>query len=189
MEFPVNKYRVEPGNVHHIHYVASVSIGNVTRTKANPPKDCTAEDIPGTYVTTDGIADCIQYGDKCVCPYATDLMGKVVLVPGFNCGIIKYANNNEFQFISRKGIGASVDEKQIEYPLCPDEEIPPNSYYYSGGIPCDSTIKAINGINEKLIPFIAGPGIKIDTEDNIIRLSIDTSALKGKCEDECGNTN
>ena len=43
MIFPNNKYKVEPGNIHHIHYIASINIANVERTHAMPPTDCTIE--------------------------------------------------------------------------------------------------------------------------------------------------
>ena len=59
---------------------------------------------------------------------------------------------------------------------------------YSGGIKCTDTIKSINGINKKTVPIVAGPGIEYEVDGNTIYLDVDMNAVKGSCEDECGNT-
>lgn len=191
MIFPNNKYRVEPGNVHHIHYISSINIANVERTHAIPPRDCIIDEMPDTYVTNKipDNNDYFIYDSKYVYPYKRDIIGNVTIVPGFNCSVIKVTNNNELQIIASKGNGYSMIEQQRPYPIYDGEEIPSKSNMYSGGIKCTDTIKAINGINKKTVPIIAGPGIEYEVEDNTIYLDVDMNAVKGSCEDECGNTN
>ena len=191
MIFPDNKYKVEPGNVHHIHYIASVNIANVERTLAEPPCGCTKEEMPGIYVTDKEPDDgkYFIYEEKYIYPYATDITGNITLVPGFNCSVSKIANNNELQIVANKDEGYSVIELQYPYPIYDGEEIPENSNLYNGGIRCTDTVKAINGINKKSVPLIIGPGILYEVDGNTIYLDVDMNSVKGKCADECGNTN
>lgn len=191
MIFEDNKYKVEPSNIHHIHYIESINIANVERTHAIPPCGCTVEQMPGRYVTNKepDNHDYFMFEDKYVYPYKRNIIGNVTMIPGFNCSIAKVSNNNELQIVANKNDGYSVREAQIPYPIYDGEEIPPRSNMYSGGIPCTETIKAINGINKKTVPIIIGPGIDYEVEDNKIYLNINKNAVKGKCEDECGNTN
>jgi len=187
--FEKDKYKVEPGNVHHIQSIISFNIANVERTLADPPCNCTAEDIPDTYVTQKGMA-LTTYKDKNVYEYARDITGNVTLAPGFNCGIIKISSNNELQLIASKGMGASISEPQVEYELYEGEleNKPENASSMTGGISCATTIKAINGTNNPHIVFNAGAGIDITVEDNIVYLDVNERMLNGECENGCENT-
>lgn len=184
--FDKDKYKVEPGNIHHIASVINFNIGNVERTLADPPCGCTADDIPDTYVTKKGKA-IATYNGKNVYKYATDITGKVILMPGFNCGIIKSASGNSLQIISSRGIGASLNEKQEEFPIYEDEEAnkPANSFSMAGGIKCTDTIKTINGLHMPNIMFNANSGITATVNGNTIELDVDDSMLNN-CEGECG---
>jgi len=186
-----NKYRVETGNIHHIHYIAKINIANVARTHAIPPCNCTKEDMPGIYVTEyiPESGDYFIHEDEYVYPYKRDITGHITIIPGFNCSIAKAENNNELQIVANKGDGYSVIEPQKPYPIYEGEEIPEKSNMYSGGIKCTDTIKAINGINRKTISIVAGAGIEYDIIGNTIDIRVNKNAIQGKCEDECGNTN
>lgn len=191
MIFPDNKYKVEPGNIHHIHYIASLNIANIARTHAIPPCGCRKQDMPDIYVV-DYIPendDYFMHEGYYAYPYARNITGHVTLVPGFNCSISKSANNNSLQIVANKGDGYSVREPQKPYPIYEGETIPAKSNMYSGGIKCTDTIKSINGINHKTVSIVAGPGIEYEVENDTIYIDVDTNVVKGACEDECGNTN
>ena len=133
--------------------------------------------------------DYAKYKGKYVYPYKRDIIGNVVLVPGFNCGVTKIGTNNELNITAAKGIGYNLIEAQMPFPIYSGETIPVRSESYAGGIPCYDTVKAINGINEKVIPLTGGPGIIVEqVDENTISIEIDESQIKGKCADECGNT-
>lgn len=192
IEYPDKRYTVEPANVHCISYIKSINIANVERTLADPPKDCTKEDIPDTYVTntTPPSGDYFMYNGKKVYPYARGLTGNVILVPGFNCGITKIQNNNELQVSAMQGIGANLYEPQEEKPLYTGETRPSKSTLYSGGIPCYETVKSINGVELKTVNIEVGKGITLESvNDNTLKINIDDTRLKGECTKPCGNTN
>lgn len=184
--FNKNKYKVEPGNVHHIHTLVNFNVANVERTLDNPPCGCTVEDIPDTFVTKKGKA-IAKYKGKNVYEYQKDITGHVTLAPGFNCGIIKVNSNRELQIISSLGSGASLNEPQEEFELYAGEanNRPLRAYSMAGGIPCSDTVKMVNGLHTPNIILSAGAGISASVSGNTIILDVDGGSLKNSCKGEC----
>lgn len=174
MIFNKNELVVEPSRVHSIYFIKSLNIANTGRTVANPPAGCARD---STIYRTDN-----KTGT--VIPYATDITKKVVFKPGYNCQM--YQRYGDTIIINgAKGQGANLEEAQeSEIPLYEGEEAPSNSPFLSGGIPCNRTIKAINGINNTNIPLIAGAGIDITANGNAITVSIIKEQLPQCTEDE-----
>ena len=186
--FDKDKYKVEPGNIHHIHTLVNFNVANVERTLDNPPCGCTVDDIPDTFVTKKGKA-IATYKGKNIYEYQKDITGHVVLAPGFNCGIIKVGSNKELQIIASEGIGASLNEPQEEFEIYNGEAAnkPANAYSLAGGIPCSDTVKMVNGLHTPNIILAAGAGISATVEGNTLTIDVDESMLAGSCSDECGN--
>lgn len=157
IEYSPTEWVIEPGNVSIIHCITSVNIANVSRTKC------------------DG-------SEKGLLVNATDLVGDLVLTPGFNCSISE--RHNVFTIEGVKDEGACLEEAYCgasRIPMNEEEELALEEGPLDGCVQCNETIKAINGINDSNINIQGGPGITVTHKDNVITLTLETQHFANGC--------
>lgn len=161
---------VEPARVHVVYFVSSIHIGNTGRTVADPPDGCERDLLLYRVPNEEGTI--IEATDP------VGLTGKVVFKEGYNVRIYQNAGDT-ITIDAEPGVGeSSITAQNSEIPLYDNEPVPSNSEFLSGGIPCNRTIKAINGLNLSTIPIKAGPGIEVQTSGSTITIAIKDAALK-----------
>jgi len=152
-----NDYQVEPSRIQNLNktYLRSISVGNYARVTVPP---C---DAPST-----NDARPILLNARC-------MKGDIRLKDGYNCLITQTDRANELAVTAAKGAGAGATSDELcqnngELPLYPNEPLPPDSKFYSGGPACNEIISTINGVGGANVNIIGGAGVNILIDDGTI---------------------
>lgn len=154
---------IEPSLIQNLAeaYVAKFGVANADRTRVTPASGC------GAAVEAN---DTIFVKDACV-------RGDVVFRAGYNANVRQSEQDNSIT------LGASVGDGEGQ-PCAPivlysGEVAPDGSLLLEGGLKCNETLRAINGIGGPLFTFIAGPGVNVTAvpEENKIIVNVSMSGL------------
>ena len=155
--FQPNDYQVEPGRIQNLNkaYLRSISVGNYSRVTIPP---C------GTPSTND---------NRHIVLNARCMKGDIRLKEGYNCLITQTDRANELAVTAATGGGAGSNSDELcqnngELPLYPNEPLPADSKFYSGGPACNEIISTVNGVGGTNINMIGGSGINILIDDGQI---------------------
>lgn len=151
--------KVEPGTVQSLvkGFVRSINLANEDRTRADLPLDCGVTEWP------------VPAGDLIV--YRRCLIGEVRFRDGFNSEVQLLPETNTIEIIP--GVGSGEGQPCTELQLS-EREVPINgSPFLSGGRPCNSVLRSVNGIGGPRLPLLAGPGVGIDLDVASSRIVID----------------
>lgn len=152
-----NDYQVEPGRIQNLNkaYLRSISVGNYDRVRV-PPCDQTGTNDNRPIVLN---ARCMK--------------GDIRLKEGYNCLITQTDRANELAVTASKGAGAGATSDELcenngELQLYPNEPLPPDSKFYSGGPACNEIISTVNGVGGTNINIVGGAGVNILIDDGKI---------------------
>lgn len=157
-----NDSQLEPARIQNLNngYVRAINVGNYER----PTVPNCGDAQPGATITPDIIVnkECMQ--------------GNLRLKEGYNCSIRQTTFSNEILISAARGAGAPVAqelcENGSELALFPDELLPPNSKFFSGGPACDELIFTLNGVGGTTVTLTSGAGINISTQTDPPRITI-----------------
>jgi hypothetical protein len=137
---------VEPALIQNLSgsYVKKINIANKPRTKATPPIECYSSSSTGP---DPNIVN------------ATDIVGDVKTIAGYNCDISVSIADNSITISA--SVGSGEGEPCFEVSLSSSEVPPPDSQLLSGGPTCKETIKSINGIGGREVRITGGLGVVV----------------------------
>lgn len=155
---------IEPALIQNLHraQLQGITIGNADRTRVDSaPEDC--EQPVWTHEE-----ELIFLDGPC-------LQGHIHLKPGFNCEILQSDTENKITFIA--GVGSGEGEPCEEVPVFPGEQPPVGQEegFLSGGIACNDTVRAINGVGGPVFNLLAGAGVAITPDPENHRIIVDVN--------------
>lgn len=156
---------VEPGRIRSLAgtVITGVGLANDDRTRAVSPDDCDQTTFP--------------YRTGVVFTSAGCLAGDVAFRAGYNC----YVRQNSFDNSVTLGaaVGYGEGEPCDEVPLFPGESAPDGSTLLSGGLRCNETLRAVNGVGGPDFLISAGPGVSVtaDPENHKVVVAVTLAGL------------
>lgn len=168
--FNSSDYVVEPCNVYAYYCVESLSVANYPRRVATPP-NCSGGSSTINYRTQ----------SENLIEQATDMTGKIKLIPGYNCRITR--KDNTLTINGSVGYGDAT-QRCREIPMSTEEEaLLEEGKSLTGGVMCNQTLKAINGINAEDIVINGGGGVTVNAvDDHTLEIKLDTQKFKRGCD-------
>lgn len=156
---------IEPALIQNLAatFVTKIGIVNEDRTRSTSPEAC------GT-ITPASPPDVLFIASTCI-------IGDVVFVPGFNANVRQSGQDNSIT------LGAAVGDGEGEpcgtIPLYPTESPPAGSTLLEGGLRCNETIRAINGLAGPLLSLTAGNGVTITASPSThtVLINVDMQGL------------
>lgn len=152
--------------------VRSINIANMDRIVARDPDICLENS------SSSGLPP-PEYEERVIREVARCLDGAVKLRPGYNCQILADTTANSLTLSAVVGGGAGEPCEEVQSH--PEETIPADSPFYSGGPTCAEIILALNGITGPHIDLHVGPGMTLQRiDDHSFNLVIDSNDLRLK---------
>lgn len=148
---------LEPAVVQNLAetFVSKIGVANAARTKVTAPTGCPAAPPP---------EDVLFLASVCV-------TGDVVFVPGFNANVRQSGQDNSITFGASVGDGAGQPCDTI--PVHPGEAPPAGSSLLEGGVRCNETVRAVNGVPGPLLNIVAGTGVTVTASPGTHTVTVD----------------
>lgn len=152
--FIPNLWQLEPARIQNLmqSYAAGISLANHPRLTVTPFAGC--ESSVGSEEPDEALDVILQ---------ATCLTGRLIWKEGFNCVIRQDVGNNAI--VIGAGVGAGAGQPCEEIPLFDEESPPDGGELLSGGPTCNDVVRAINGVSGRDISLLAGPGFRIQPDE------------------------
>ena len=150
---------IEPARLQSLveSFVVRFGVANDDRTRATIPIACGEEE------TTTGQ---LFVSSACV-------VGDVVIAAGFNATVRQSLVDNSITVLAE--IGAGDGEPCEQLPRYVGEVPPAGSSLLEGGLRCNETLRAINGIGGPQFTVLAGEGVTVTSDPSGNRLIVDVN--------------
>lgn len=154
---------VEPALVQNLagSYVVRLGLANDDRTRVTPADGC--EDMPA-------VPPVVHVHDRCI-------RGDVVFRAGFNAIVRQNTRANSITLGA--AVGAGEGQPCDTVPLYAGESPPDGSTLLEGGVRCNETVRAVNGLGGPQLVITAGSGVTVTSspETNTVVIDVNLTGL------------